>query len=83
MDLGVFGTNEVAKAMSYRTNEVVSNPGYTYVGRDGKSYTVVNGYGSEYPENLRGNSDNRDIYTVTTFRLSYIVGKTFHRAKFR
>lgn len=83
VDLGVFGDNEVARSLSYRSNEVVSNPGHTYTGRDNVSYTVVNGYGAEHPQNVRGNSKDRDIYTVTTFRLTYIVGKTFHRAKFR
>jgi hypothetical protein len=82
VDLGVFGTNELAKAMSYRTNEVAT-PTFTYVGRDGKSYDVLSGYGHEYPDNIRGNSSDNDIFMVTTFKLTYIIGKSFHRAKFR
>lgn len=81
VDLGVFD-NTLARAMSYRSNEVAT-PNFTYTGRDGQSYTVLAGYGAEHPENLRGNSSNRDIYMVTTVRLTYILGKTFHRAKFR
>lgn len=81
VDLGVFGDNELAKAMSYRSNEI-STPNFTYTGRDGNSYSVVQGYGSEEKDNLRGNK-SKDIYTVTSFKLTYIMGKSFHRAKFR
>jgi|APTNR8051073442_1049403.scaffolds.fasta_scaffold00017_219 hypothetical protein len=82
VDLGVFGNDDLARTMSYRSNEVAS-PTYAYTGRDGQPYNVLAGYGSEHPDNLRGNSDNKDIYMVTTIRLTYIIGKTFHRAKFR
>lgn len=81
VDLGVFD-NALARAMSYRSNEVATAT-YTYVGRDGQTYNVLAGYGAEHPENLRGNNSNRDVYMVTTVRLTYILGKTFHRAKFR
>jgi hypothetical protein len=81
VDLGVFD-NALARAMSYRSNEVAT-PNFTYTGRDGQTYTVLAGYGAEHPDNLRGNKSNRDIYMVTTVRLTYILGKTFHRAKFR
>ncbi|MCS6972989.1 MAG: DUF6089 family protein [Cyclobacteriaceae bacterium] len=82
VDLGVFGNNHLARAMSYRSNEVAT-PTYTYTGRDGVTYTVLPGYGAENIENVRGNKSNRDIFMVTTVRLTYILGKTFHRAKFR
>ncbi|MEJ1236851.1 DUF6089 family protein [Chryseolinea sp. T2] len=82
VDLGVFGGNELAKAMSYRSNEVAT-PTYTYVGRDGKSYSVVPGYGSEFKDNNRGSKNDRDIFMVTTFKLTYVLGKSMHRAKFR
>ena len=82
VDLGVFGDNELAKAMSYRSNEVAT-PNYTYTGRDGKSYSVVQGYGSEQTNNIRGDKDDRDIFMVTTFKLTSVLGKNFHRAKFR
>jgi hypothetical protein len=82
VDLGVFGDDALARAMSYRTNEVVA-PTYNYIGRDGQSYDVVRGYGHENKWNNRGNKDDKDLYMLTTFRLTYIVGKTFHRAKFR
>jgi hypothetical protein len=94
VDLGVFGDDEMAKALSYRTHELpefapaAANTSLTsYMGRDNQTYYVLSGYGSEYKNetssNIRGNSSDRDIYTVTTFKLSYILGKTFHRAKFR
>lgn len=80
---------ELARAMSYRSgeltppistgvDELIAN---THVASSG--YTVVSGYGAEHPDNVRGNKDNKDIFMVTTFRLTYIIGKSFHRAKFR
>jgi hypothetical protein len=83
--------SDEAKAFSYRSHlvnptssakveEIMSNthPTLTYNGTP-----LVNGYGSEFPDNVRGNKNDRDIYTITTIRLTYILGKTFHRAKFR
>lgn len=86
VDLGVFGDNELAKAMSYRGNELAEYaslrvPQVSTV--DGKTYTVLPGYGSELDGNVRGNKGDKDTYMVTTFKLTYIFGKTFHRAKFR
>ena len=84
VDLGVFGNDELAKAMSYRTNEVVDQsllrPTQT---RNGQVYNLLNGYGQEYVDNKRGNNSDNDTYIVTSIRLTYILGKTFHRAKFR
>ncbi|MEP2773295.1 MAG: DUF6089 family protein [Fulvivirga sp.] len=93
VDLGVFD-NELAKAMSYRSGELVGNESNdnaaailgrrtTYSGRDGQSYTVVNGYGAEDIGNLRGSRDQNDMYFVTTIKMAYIIGATFRRAKFR
>jgi hypothetical protein len=88
VDLGVFGDNELAKAMSYRSNEIpevanrlVSTPS-TVEGHN-RSYDLLPGYGSEDHGNVRGNNKDKDTYMVTTFKLTYIFGKTFHRAKFR
>ncbi|MFZ1806629.1 MAG: DUF6089 family protein [Cyclobacteriaceae bacterium] len=84
VDLGVFGNDELAKAMSYRTNELGAPTNVqTYLARDGQTYTVQAGYGSEFPDNLRGSKSDRDIYMVTSIRLSIILGATFHKAKFR
>jgi len=85
VDLGVFGNDELARAMSYRTNELgpPSNP-QTYVSAiNGQTYTVQAGYGSEFRDNMRGSKSDRDIYMVTSIRLSIILGATFHKAKFR
>lgn len=88
VDLGVLDS-PLAKAMSYRTNELgLPSSTRNYVGRDGVTYRVENGYGEEYlgPDglgNLRGSKSDRDIYMVTSIRLTYILGATFHRAKFR
>lgn len=85
VDLGVFN-NPLAQAMSYRGNELPSDqrpPLQSYVARDGQTYQVINGYGSEFSSNVRGSKNDRDIYMVTSLKLTYIVGKTFHRAKFR
>ena len=45
-------------------------------------YSTFGGYGSESPTNLRGNK-NTDIYFVSTIRISYIIGTSFKKAKFR
>jgi hypothetical protein len=85
VDLGVLN-NPLAKAMSYRSNELPAGQLPTlqpYVARDGNTYSTIPGYGSEYPTNMRGSKDDRDIYMVTSIRLTYIVGATFHKAKFR
>ncbi|MBX2964996.1 MAG: hypothetical protein KF845_02535 [Cyclobacteriaceae bacterium] len=86
-------SSEKAKALSYRSNEVqpvnarvqeiLAN---TYNGYTG--FTTVSGYGhinSTGERNLRGSAkkNDRDIYMVTSVRLTYILGKTFHKAKFR
>jgi hypothetical protein len=89
VDLGVFGNDELAKALSYRGNElpeVRSTPGLLVPvtsTADGRTYYLLPGYGAEHPENIRGHRNDNDTYMVTTFKLTYIVGKTFHRAKFR
>jgi hypothetical protein len=73
IDLGLFGNNELAKAMSYRTNDVAI-PNYTYKSEyDGGTYSVLSGYGSEHPSNVRGQKKDRDIYTALSIRVSYII----------
>jgi hypothetical protein len=79
----------LAQAMSYRTNElpVGTGPGKrpvatTLSGNSG--ILTVNGYGSEGTGvNIRGNKSDKDIYVVTSIRVTYILGATFHKAKFR
>jgi hypothetical protein len=89
VDLGVFKDNKLAQAMSYRSNELPVTdliPGVTpkpFTGRDGAPYSALPGYGQEYPDNIRGNKSQNDIYMVTSIKLTYILGKTFHKAKFR
>jgi hypothetical protein len=84
VDLGVLNS-ELARAMSYRTGELNLGPGNeeSYVGRNGVTYTTESGYGREHPDNKRGGKSDRDIYLVTSFRISYILGATYHKAKFR
>lgn len=86
VDLGVFGTNNLARAMSYRSNELPASelpPLQSYTARNGQVYSTISGYGQEYPDNVRGSKSDRDIYMVTSIRLTYIMGATFHKAKFR
>lgn len=83
VDLGALNT-DLARAMSYRTNELnLSSSTRTYVGRDGQTYRVETGYGEENPDNMRGSKKDKDTYMVTSIRLTYIIGATFHKAKFR
>lgn len=86
VDLGVFGDNHLARAMSYRSNEVpgASEKVKPYTSTvDGKTYYVVPGYGEEREDYIRGKKNNKDQYIVTTLKLTYIFGKHFYRAKFR
>jgi hypothetical protein len=86
--------SDLARAMSYRSNEVPSSASeavshimsqtYQYPGGP----TVVAGYGQVNTDpnakfNKRGDSGDKDTYMMTTIRVTYILGKTFHRAKFR
>jgi len=86
VDLGVFGDNNLARAMSYRSGELPATEIPTpaaYVARNGVSYSTIPGYGREHPDNVRGSKNDKDIYMVTTIRLTYILGATMHKAKFR
>ena len=77
----------LAQAMSYRTNEVAGYPKNPVTTPSG--IVVEAGYGHEnftstaFPTNMRGRKNERDIYMVTSIRLTYILGATFHKAKFR
>lgn len=94
VDLGVLDS-DLAKYLSDRSTDPSGAEGgsrdlteigfspTTYVGRDGQTYEVVAGFGSEFKDNVRGNQNNNDVYFVTTLRVSYIIGATFTRAKFR
>jgi len=44
---------------------------------------TVAGYGKDDALNLRGNSNDNDLYFVTTLRLTYVLGGSFRKAKFR
>lgn len=82
---------EKSQRMSYRSDEVNPNAsekvGQIMSNRTPTNSTifptVVSGFGHEQVGSYRGNSNDRDIYTMTTIRLTYILGKTFHKAKFR
>lgn len=77
-------SSPLAQAMSYRTNELLGPPAPGSGVLSGTSGVLVYpGYGHEYPDNLRGSKSDRDIYMVTSIKLSYIIGATFHKAKFR
>jgi hypothetical protein len=88
--------SELARSMSYRSNEVeagvsdkvdaiIANRNLGYQAELG--YTTVAGYGhvngdENQTKNIRGTSDN-DLYMVSTIRLTYIINRNYHRAKFR
>lgn len=87
---------ELAQAMSYRSNEVkpgASDKVDAILSRPGEDYgtfTTVAGYGhvnknaegEQTSRNIRGTGD-KDIYMVTTIRVTYIINRNYHRAKFR
>lgn len=72
----------LGQALSYRTNEL---QGYPTVGQSIPSelagVNVQNGYGRKGDK--RGGANQNDFYMVTSIRLTYILGATFHKAKFR
>jgi Domain of unknown function (DUF6089) len=74
----------LAAAMAYRANELGAPP-HPIPAHDAAGnplgYSVQAGYGLAGDQ--RGTSGNKDIYMVTSVRLTYILGATFHRAKFR
>ena len=97
VDLGSL-PNDLARALSDRSREVIavesgeirrtgviSNPMQSYVSSgDGNTYTTIAGYGREGRDNIRGDKDDKDIYIVTGFHLSYVLRSSrFRRAKFR
>ena len=85
VDLGVLN-GPLAKAMAYRGNELDASkrpPLQSYQARDGVTYSTIPGYGQEFSGNNRGNKGDKDIYMVTSLRLTYIIGATLHKAKFR
>jgi hypothetical protein len=98
VDLGALDS-ELARAMSDRSrepvgvvkgdprdfeaiNSVVRLTKYTSE-FNGQDYTVYGGYGQEHPDNNRGMSGGKDIYIVTSFKVSYIISGSFKKAKFR
>lgn len=97
VDLSRFN-NPLAAAMSYRTNELPTATLQNFQGTLGTRtinnvvinnsgtrgpVTVIRGYGEENKWDNRGNAKNKDIYMVTSIKLTYILGASFHRAKFR
>lgn len=78
----------LAQALSYRSNEIPNKDFSTHteniaVNGVTSPITLVNGYGSEYPTNIRGNSRRNDIYVITSVRLSYIITRVKSNAKRR
>ena len=99
VDLGSFGSDELARELSDRSREPTSarknedrdftiinqyTGNQTYVGSDGKTYDVFAGYGSDaHPSNIRGNAADNDLFVYTQIRIAYIIGGSFTRAKYR
>ena len=82
--LSSFGNNKLAQAMAYRSNEIYPNgakDGNLGTASGVAGVSVVPGYGNAGDK--RGNPGNKDVYMVTSIRLTYILGATFHKAKFR
>lgn len=92
VDLDVLDS-DLARAMSDRSRDVLSANGdprdisglstRVYTGREGNDYEVINGYGSEQRDNFRGSPAFNDTYYMASFKIAYIIGAKFRRAKFR
>ena len=78
-------SREVNAAVSGDTREVlpeITAP-ITITGRDGQTYERIRGYGFEGVDQFRGNSNDNDLYFVTSIKVAYILGSSLGRAKFR
>jgi hypothetical protein len=73
----------LAQAMSYRTNELYGGNPPNPIPSGIPGVNVEAGYGSEYKDNKRGGINGKDIYMVTSIKISYIISPSFHKAKFR
>lgn len=86
IDKNRFGDNALARAMSDRSGEFVPAT-VPYNSPYGDTYLVVPGYGHENSNgapNIRGNSNDKDIYVITSLQLTYIFGPNSRKqAKFR
>ncbi|TAD98093.1 MAG: hypothetical protein EAZ97_11375 [Bacteroidetes bacterium] len=84
IDLGTFADDDLARAMHDRSKEgnrkletdyVPSD--YTYIGVDGRSYTVFDGYGNDkqygVDTNIRGNARDKDSFLATGIHLAYLL----------
>jgi hypothetical protein len=68
----------LTQALSYRSNEIPNQGLPTHIENimvNGtlRPISLINGYGSEHPSNIRGNSSKNDVYTVASVRLTYII----------
>ncbi|MCS6967705.1 MAG: hypothetical protein RMJ44_00730 [Cytophagales bacterium] len=84
VDLGVFGDNDLARAMSDRSLEggrridqlgLTFRPEYyTYVGVDGRVYRTLVGFGNEqFEDNIRGNYRDKDVLITAGIHVNYII----------
>jgi hypothetical protein len=71
----------LGQAMAYRTNELAGYPTSGGIPSELAGVNVQAGYGKAGDK--RGSPNQNDIYMVTSIRLTYILGATFHKAKFR
>ncbi len=91
-------TSDLARELADRSMELVSSDGAerdfetidTFTGRQmvENPFTMettekIRGYGSTGLDNIRGNSQDFDVYLVTTIKVSYILGGSIRKAKFR
>lgn len=86
IDPGTFGNDpqeNLARAFNDRSREggrrvagetLYNPPTYTFTGVDGRVYKTYVGFGNnQFSDNIRGNSNDRDVYTLTGFHISYII----------
>jgi Domain of unknown function (DUF6089) len=72
--------SQLGQALAYRNNEVTGYPKNS-IPSELPGVNVEAGYGRTGDQ--RGNPGQKDIYMVTSIKLTYILGKNFHKAKFR
>lgn len=88
--------NDLARTLSGRASEpiavvsgdernadllqVLERSRTSYVGADGNTYSVVS---DNLPGGRRGDSNDNDLYVVTSLQLTYVLGSPFGKPKFR
>lgn len=79
------GDREVYLQQLFQQGDIAHVPtDYTYTGVDGRTYTTYTGFGEDrFPDNIRGNRRDRDVYLLTGFHFIYVLAPEQTRCPIR